>query len=217
MCCCFRCSNKSALVVTRILIAILISQPLAIRRKSALGGSSNAGTNLGVCASRFAQSEVLPLARFPSLERASPNGSKICGRAVPVIELKNEFIGDIERDWQRNHWRPGAIGGNWRIVLDHGPNPPLLAFCAKGRRLQGRRLQTLSFKRSISCRERHDRIRGRFTPVRKWVPARPTKFGDQVPNRPTAMVQRLHQPIQTVSISFVPLFRNVGCTPPDGV
>ncbi|MGB6804246.1 MAG: hypothetical protein WBE31_18430, partial [Candidatus Sulfotelmatobacter sp.] len=30
-----------------------------------------------------------------------------------------------------NHWRAGAIGGNWRIVLDHGPDPPLLAFCAE--------------------------------------------------------------------------------------
>jgi hypothetical protein len=37
----------------------------------------------------------------------------------PVIELKNEFIGDIERDWQRNHWRAGAIGRRRRIVLDH--------------------------------------------------------------------------------------------------
>ena len=87
----------------------------------------------------------------------------------------------------------------------------------KARRLHGCQLQTLCLKRSISCRERHGRIRGRFTPVRKWVPARPAKFADQLPNRPTAMVQRLHQPIQTVSISFVPLFRNLGSTPPDGV
>jgi len=36
-----------------------------------------------------------------------------------VIELKNEFIGDIERDWQGNHWREGAIGRRGRIVLDH--------------------------------------------------------------------------------------------------
>src|SRR5208337_172441 len=69
----------------------------------------------------------------------------------------------------------------------------------------------------FACRERHGRIRGRFTPVRKWVPARPTKFADQLPNRPTTMVHRLHQPSQTVSISFVPLFRNRGRTPPDGV
>src|SRR5271169_3454130 len=69
----------------------------------------------------------------------------------------------------------------------------------------------------FACRERHGRIRGRFTPVRKWVPARPTKFADQLPNRPTAMVQHFHQPMQTVSISFVPLFRNLGRTTPDGV
>jgi hypothetical protein len=31
------------------------------------------------------------------------------------------------------------------------------------------------------------------------------------------MVQHLHQPMQTVSISFVPLFRNLDRTPPDGV
>ncbi len=31
------------------------------------------------------------------------------------------------------------------------------------------------------------------------------------------MVQRLHQSVQAVSISFVPLFRNRGRTPPDGV
>src|ERR1700733_3545145 len=31
------------------------------------------------------------------------------------------------------------------------------------------------------------------------------------------MVQHLHQPMQTVSISFVPLFRNLNRTMPDGV
>jgi hypothetical protein len=42
--------------------------PLAIRSKSALGGSSKAGTNLGVCASPLRTAEGLALARFPSTE-----------------------------------------------------------------------------------------------------------------------------------------------------
>jgi hypothetical protein len=31
------------------------------------------------------------------------------------------------------------------------------------------------------------------------------------------MAERFYKPLQTVSISFVPLFRNLGRTPPDGV
>src|ERR1700727_732805 len=61
-------------------MAILVSHLLAIRWKSALGGSWNAGTNLGVCAKPFGDS--VPLARFLSFARASPSGSKICGGAV---------------------------------------------------------------------------------------------------------------------------------------
>jgi len=38
ICCCFRFSNKSALVVTRILMAILISNELTIGLKSEQGG-----------------------------------------------------------------------------------------------------------------------------------------------------------------------------------
>src|SRR5579864_4688370 len=38
VCCCFRFSNKAALVVTRVLMVILISQPLAIRLKPASAG-----------------------------------------------------------------------------------------------------------------------------------------------------------------------------------
>jgi hypothetical protein len=34
-----------------------------------------------------------------------------------VIELENEFTGDIEGDGQGIHWRPGAIGRRRRIVL----------------------------------------------------------------------------------------------------
>src|ERR1035438_5951545 len=49
----------------------------------------------------------------------------------PVIELKNEFTGDVERDWQGNHWRLGAIGRRGRIVLDHWPDPPWLLLCAE--------------------------------------------------------------------------------------
>ncbi len=60
-----------------------------------------------------------------------PTDRKSAAGLSPVIELKNEFIGDIERDWQGNHWSAGAIGGNWRIVLDHGPDPPLIALCAE--------------------------------------------------------------------------------------
>lgn len=78
----FHQSMQSALVVTRILMAIRISHSLAIRWNSALGGSLDAVTNLGVCASPFGNSEGMPLARFPSLERISPSGSKIYGRAV---------------------------------------------------------------------------------------------------------------------------------------
>ena len=47
-----------------------------------------------------------------------------------VIELKNEFIGDIERNWKRNHRSAGAFGGGWRIVLDHWNDPPFPVFCA---------------------------------------------------------------------------------------
>ena len=45
------------------------------------GGSSNAGTNPAVGASRLGNSERLPLVRCSSLEQAFPNGSKICDRA----------------------------------------------------------------------------------------------------------------------------------------
>jgi hypothetical protein len=53
------------------------------RWKSASGGSWNAGTNLGVCAKPFGDSDLLPLARFLSLAQTFPNGSKICGGVVP--------------------------------------------------------------------------------------------------------------------------------------
>src|ERR1700692_3692165 len=78
-------------------------------------------------------------------------------------------------------------------------------------------LQTLCLERTIFCSKSHGRICGRFTPVRKWVPARPTKFADQLSHRLSSMAKRFHQSLLTVSISFVPLFRNRGRTPPNGV
>ena len=45
-------------------------------------------------------------------------------------------------------------------------------------------LQTLCLQRSIACCKRHGRICGRFTPVRKRVSARSSKFRDQLPNLP---------------------------------
>src|SRR5260370_7619315 len=81
MCSCFRFSYKSALVVTRILMAILISHQLTIGLKSELGGSFTvrwkqcAGATLGVLVRPLADLQRLPPG-FPSPERPSPNGSK---------------------------------------------------------------------------------------------------------------------------------------------
>lgn len=59
---------------------------------------------------------MLPLARFLSSEQTTPNGSKSAAGLSPVIELKNEFTGDLERSWQGNHWSARAIGSSRRIV-----------------------------------------------------------------------------------------------------
>jgi hypothetical protein len=56
MCCCFRSSNNSALVVTQILMAILFSHRLAVRWKPALGRLWNVRINLGVCLTRLENS-----------------------------------------------------------------------------------------------------------------------------------------------------------------
>jgi hypothetical protein len=34
-----------------------------------------------------------------------PTDRKSAARLSPVIQLKNEFIGDIDRRWQGNHWK----------------------------------------------------------------------------------------------------------------
>ena len=60
-----------------------------------------------------------------------PTDRKSTAGLSSVIELKNEFIGDIERHRQWNHWSAGAIGRRGRIVLDHGPDPPFLVLCAE--------------------------------------------------------------------------------------
>jgi hypothetical protein len=203
MCCCFRLSYKSALVVTRILIAIPISHQLAIRWKSGQGTRAL----ILVCAQAGLRTlrGCLWLA-FLRWNEPLPTDRKSAAGLSPVIELENEFIGDIERDWQGNDWSAGAIGRRGRIVLDHRSEPPILELCVESPPHPRWQLQTLCLKLSIACRERHGRIRGQFTPVRKWVPVRPLKFGDQLPNRPTAMVERLHQPFQTFPVALVPLF-----------
>jgi len=89
--------------------------------------------------------------------------------------------------------------------------------CAEATAFTLCQLQTLCLKRSISCRERHDRIRRRFSPVRKRVPARSAKFADQLSDRPSSMAERFHQSLQTDSVAFVPLFRNLGSAAPNGV
>src|SRR5208282_1004798 len=216
MCCCFRFSNKSALVVTRILMAILISHSLAIRWKSVRAGHGTRALIL-LCA----QARLGPLLgclwfAFLRWNEPLPTDRKSAARLSPVIELKNELVGDIERDWQGNHWRAGAIGRRWRIVLDH-TDPPFLVFVPKARRLHGWQLQALCLKRAISCRKSHGRIHRRVMPVRKWVPARPTKFADQLPDRRPSTAKRFHQPLQTDPVSFVPLFGNIGGAPPNGV
>src|SRR5260370_37121706 len=94
-----------------------------------------------------------------------PTDGKCTTGLSPVIELNNEFSGDIERDWQGNPWGAGAFGRRGRIVLDHWPDP-FLVLCAETR-FHRCPVQALCLKRSISCRERHGRIHGRFTPVWK--------------------------------------------------
>lgn len=47
----------------------------------------------------------------------------------PVIELKNEFIGDIERDWQGNHWRAGAYRQKAEDCARPLSDPPFLVPC----------------------------------------------------------------------------------------
>jgi hypothetical protein len=57
----------------------------------------------------------------------------------------------------------------------------------------------------------------RAPPTGERIPYRFAKGGDQLPNALAAILERLDQPIQTVSISFVLLFRNLGRTTPDSV
>src|SRR5580704_602066 len=64
-------------------------------------------------------------------------------------------------------------------------------------------------RQAIECR--------RAPPTWERIPCRFAKGGDQLPNALAAIVERLDQPIQTVSISFVPLFRDLGRASPDGV
>ena len=59
-----------------------------------------------------------------------PTDRKSTAGLSSVIDLKNEFTGDIERNWQGNYWMAGAIGIRRRIVLDH-TDPPFLVLCAE--------------------------------------------------------------------------------------
>src|SRR5580700_3481574 len=128
MCCCFSCSNKSALVVTRILMAILISHLLASRWKSASGGSRNAVLILA-CSQNRLRTHCLWLVFFRWNEPV-PTDRKSATGLSPVVELKNEFTRDIERNWERDHWSTRAIGRSRRIVLNHTDPPLLLLLCA---------------------------------------------------------------------------------------
>src|SRR5208282_5240461 len=75
-----------------------------------------------------------------------PTDRKAAAGLSSVIELKNEFIGDIERYWQGNHWSAGAIGSRGRIVLDH-TDPPFLVLCAENPALA----HGVNYKRCASC------------------------------------------------------------------
>ena len=57
----------------------------------------------------------------------------------------------------------------------------------------------------------------RVFPVRKRIPARLVKFADQFSDRRPSITKHFHQPLQTGPVPLVPLFRNLGRTPPDGV
>src|SRR5216683_1122388 len=52
---------------------------------------------------------------------------------------------------------------------------------------------------------------------RKWVPARPAKFADQLPDRRPSMAEPFHQLLQTDPVSLVPLLGNIGSAPPNGM
>jgi len=59
-----------------------------------------------------------------------PTDRKSAAWLSSVIELINEFTGDIEGNWEWNHRRAGAIRRSRRIVLDH-TDPPLLVLCSE--------------------------------------------------------------------------------------
>jgi hypothetical protein len=128
MCCCFRFSNKSALVVTRILMAILHFSFAGDQVEGRVSGLWNAGTNLGVCTKPFGDS--VPLARSLCWHEPLPTDRKCAAGLAAIVELKNQFTGDIERNCQGNDWMAGAIGRGRRIILDY-TDPPLLVLCVK--------------------------------------------------------------------------------------
>jgi hypothetical protein len=146
-----------------------------------------------------------------------PTDRKAAAGLSPVIELENEFIGDIERDWQGFTEGRALSGRRGRIVLDHGPDPPFLVLCAESPALAQVSV-TNAVPQAIDLLPQEARLNPRaIHAVRKWVPARPTKFADQLPDRSPSMAERVHQPFQTDPVTLVPLLGNVGSAPPNGV
>src|SRR5579859_5627901 len=131
MCCCFRSSNKSALVVTRILIASSFLNHWRSGGSPRLAGHGTRALILVCAQARLGTLRGCLWLVFHRWNEPLPTDRKAAAGLSPVIELKNEFIGDIERHRQRNHWSAGAIGRRGRIVLDHSPNPPFLVLCSE--------------------------------------------------------------------------------------
>ena len=115
------------------------------------GGSRNAALILA-CAQNRLGTHCLWLVFFRWNEPVPTNRKSASGLS-PVVELKNEFPGDIERSWQGDHWRAGEIERSRRIVLDP-TDPPLPIFCAKRPSIAARsQLQALGLsERSLAAR-----------------------------------------------------------------
>ena len=98
-------------------------------RIGALGSHTKKRALILVCPQNRLGSLCLRLVFFRWHEPLPTDRKSAAGLAA-VIELINEFAGDIEGNRQGNHSRAGAIGGSRRIILDH-TDPPLPVLCAE--------------------------------------------------------------------------------------
>jgi len=136
---------------------VLISHSLVDQVKVRIGRVMERGRSSFLCAlARWGTlSGCLWLALLPWNEPV-PTDRKSATGLSPVVELENEFTGDIERNGPENHRSTRVIGRSRRIVLNH-TDPPFLVLCAeKPARAREAPLQTLYLERWISCcEERH--------------------------------------------------------------